>query len=128
MATMWNLQQECEPNAANAIHAESSEAGPELMQFGHFKIDVVARTASLNGHDLHLSVEEFDVLMFLTEHRQRLVTSHTVLKSCTPKGLRETEFLKNLLSLRSKLEAAGSGKHYLRAEPWVIYRFDPTAL
>jgi len=128
MATMWNLQQGCDGNAANTIHAETCDASPELMQFGHFKIDVVARTASLNGHDLHLSTEEFDVLMFLTEHRQRLVTSHTVLKSRNTKGMHETEFLKTLLSLRTKLEAAGSGKHYLRAEPWVIYRFDPTAL
>lgn len=34
-------------------------------------------------------------------------------------------FLAVLLSLRKKLDAAGDGKHYLRAEPWVVYRFDP---
>jgi hypothetical protein len=30
------------------------------------------------------------------------------------------------MSLRKKLVAAGQGKHYLRTEPWVVYRFDPT--
>jgi hypothetical protein len=32
-----------------------------------------------------------------------------------------------LISLRKKLDAAGPGKHYLRTEPWIIYRFDPTS-
>jgi hypothetical protein len=31
-----------------------------------------------------------------------------------------------LLSLRKKLDEAGAGKHYLRTEPWIVYRFDPT--
>ena len=32
---------------------------------------------------------------------------------------------KSLDFLRKKLDAAGPGKHYLRTEPWVIYRFEP---
>jgi hypothetical protein len=39
--------------------------------------------------------------------------------------LRQTQFLRVLLSLRKKLEAAETGQQYLRTEPWVIYRFDP---
>ncbi|HKD13048.1 MAG TPA: winged helix-turn-helix domain-containing protein [Candidatus Angelobacter sp.] len=97
-----------------------------IIRFGDFRIDLRCRQATLRDHDLELTSEEFDVLVFLTRHHQSVATSHTLLTTNAGENqFRRTEFLKVLLSLRNKLDAAGDGIHYLRMEPWVIYRFDP---
>jgi two-component system, OmpR family, KDP operon response regulator KdpE len=99
-----------------------------MIESGDFKIDLAARTVTLRSENLLLTAEEFDVLLFLAGHPQRMVTPHTMLATnWTANGPRQTEFLKVLMSLRKKLDAAGQGKHYLKTEPWIIYRFDPTS-
>lgn len=99
----------------------------DIVESGDFRIDTGNRTVALLGENLELSPEEFDVLMFLLNHPQRLITPHTVLATnWTIDQRRQTAFLRVLLSLRKKLDAAGQGKHYLRTEPWVVYRFDPS--
>jgi DNA-binding response OmpR family regulator len=99
----------------------------DVIESGDFRIDIGSRTVTLRGEKLELTSEEFDVLVFLINHPQRLVTPHTMLAtSWATNQPRQTEFLRVLLSLRKKLDAVGAGKHYLRAEPWVTYRFDPT--
>lgn len=99
-----------------------------MIESGDFKIDLDERTVALRDQELRLTSEEFDVLVFLGGHRQSLVTPHTMLATTwTANRVRKTEFLRVLISLRQKLDAAGPGQHYLRTEPWVIYRFDPTS-
>jgi two-component system KDP operon response regulator KdpE len=108
--------------------AEDSAPLTEKIEFGDFRIDLDKRTATLDGQELRLTPEEFDVLVFLSNHPQSMVTPRTTLAaSWTANRLRQPEFLTTLISLRKKLDAAGPGKHYLRTEPWVIYRFDPTS-
>ena len=107
---------------------EQSASLTGMIESGDFKIDLTARSVTLRGEDLPLTSEEFDVLVFLAGHPQRLVTPHTMLATnWTANGLRQTEFLRVLMSLRKKLDVAGHGKHYLKTEPWIIYRFDPTS-
>jgi DNA-binding response OmpR family regulator len=108
-------------------HADPSLKG--TIEAGDFKIDLRRRSATLAGRELDLTSEEFDVLVFLAGHRQRLITPRTLLAtSWTEDRVRQTQFLRVLMSLRGKLESAVAGKHYLRTEPWVVYRFDPTSL
>lgn len=108
--------------------AEQSVALTGIIESGDFKIDLATRKVTLRGEDLSLTSEEFDVLVFLAGHPQRLVTPHTMLAtSLSANGFRQTKFLRVLMSLRKKLDAAGHGKHYLQTEPWIIYRFDPTS-
>ena len=97
-----------------------------IIESGDFMIDLDERTVILRRQGLRLTSEEFDVLVFLIGHPQRLVTTHTMLAtSWTANRLRRTEFLRVLISLREKLDAVGQGKHYLGTEPLVVYRFDP---
>jgi DNA-binding response OmpR family regulator len=97
-----------------------------MIKSGDFHIDIDKRTVTLRGQQLELTSEEFDVLVFLASHPRSLVTPHTMLATgWTVNRPQHTEFLTTLISLRKKLDAAGPGKHYLRTEPWVIYRFDP---
>lgn len=108
--------------------AEDDLSLRNVIESGDFRIDVGSRTVRLCGEELELGSEEFEVLMYLVDHPHRLITTHTVLAtSWTKNPPRQTEFLRVLLSLRKKLDAAAPGRHYLRTEPWVVYRFDPIA-
>lgn len=106
-----------------------SRAGEaETIAAGDFRMDLENRTAMLRGRPLQLTGEEFDLLMFLIDHPRKLVTQQTRLATnWAGHGLRQTEFLRVLLSLRKKLDSEGSSQHYIRTEPWVLYRFDPGA-
>ena len=98
----------------------------DVLEVGEFRINIRNRTVALCDHNVELTSEEFDVLVFLVSHRQRLVTPHTLLTTnWATHQRRQIEFLPALLSLRKKLDAASAGKPYLRTEPWVVYRFDP---
>jgi two-component system KDP operon response regulator KdpE len=100
----------------------------ETIAAGDFRIDLGNRTATLRGRPLQLTGEEFDLLMFLIDHPRKLVTQQTRLATnWAGHGLRQTEFLRVLLSLRKKLDSESSSQHYIRTEPWVFYRFDPGA-
>ncbi|MBZ5663011.1 MAG: hypothetical protein LAO30_00260 [Acidobacteriia bacterium] len=126
--TLWQLFAKTRDRAAERKTAEERAAPTGTIESGDFKIDLAARTVTLRGQGLLLTSEEFDVLVFLAGHPRRLVTPNTTLAtSWAANGLRQTGFLKALLSLRKKLDAAGHGKHYLRTEPWVMYSFDPTS-
>ena len=131
MARNWNLRKifaEKKNKTAERETAEQSVSLTGMIESGDFKIDLAARTVTLRSQNLSLTAEEFDVLVFLAGHPQRMVTPHTMLTtSWTANRLRQTEFLRVLMSLRKKLDAAGQGKHYLKTEPWIIYRFDPTS-
>jgi DNA-binding response OmpR family regulator len=115
------------PQKEGVVDIDPSLKG--TIEAGDFRIDMTRRSVALCGRELDLTSEEFDVLVFLAGHRQRLITPRTLLAtSWSEHRVRQTEFLRVLMALRSKLEtAAGPGKRYLRTEPWVIYRFDPTS-
>ncbi len=101
-------------------------ADPATIQAGDFCIDCSSHTVTLRGHEVLLSAEEFELLVYLVSHPKKLVTPSTVLATNWPgQRVRQTEFLRVLLSLRKKLEQHGS--HYIRTEPWVLYSFDPHA-
>ncbi len=105
---------------------QGSEDGTEIIVTGDFRIDRKTRSATVRGHQVQLTAGEFDVLVFLTSHHKQVVTSRTTLslKSET-QGVRQTEFLRNLLSLRKKLEEEVPDNHYVQTEAWVLYDFDP---
>jgi DNA-binding response OmpR family regulator len=126
MAGSWSLRQLFGQNVRQQVEKVEGAGSTEMVAIGDFTINAAERTAAVLGEELGLTSEEFDVLMFLTTHPQRCVTSHTILAtSWTGDRLHQTEFLKALFSLRKKLDAVATGKQYLRTEPWVIYRFDP---
>lgn len=95
-----------------------------VIEIGDFRIDLARRSVTLRGRELRLAPDEFDLLVFLTSHPKKMVTPATTLSTNWPgQGVRQTDFFRVLLSLRKKLDE--SGTHYLRTEPWIVYRFDP---
>lgn len=129
MTGLWAFRQLfTNTSKSERVIAEERVSIAQVIESGAFKIDLSRRSASLGEQELQLTSEEFDVLVFLSGHPQKLVTPNTVLSTnWSSNGSRHTQFLRVLLSLRAKLEAAEPGQHYLRTEPWVLYRFDSSS-
>src|SRR5215831_5842466 len=129
MAATWSLRQLFAAGAKENARSEENRAVGEVVEIGDFRIVTRKHSATLRGQELGLSSEEFDVLLFLTSNPQRFVTPQTMLATNWTNGRpHQTEFLRVLLSLRRKLETAAAGQQYLKTEPWVIYRFDPSTV
>lgn len=106
--------------------SELANGDEGIIEAGEFRVDLQERTASVRGHELHLTPAEFQVLVFLTTHKKQLVSSRTNLSTRTLDGhITQSEFLPALLSLRKKLEQEVPNGHYLRTETWVLYDFQP---
>ena len=104
-------------------HRESRKA---VLEVGDFTIDLARRTAIVRGREISLNDAEFDLLVFLTTHRRKVVTPRTLLITrWAQREARQEDFLPVLLSLRKKLESAIPGQHYVRIEPWMLCRFEP---
>jgi DNA-binding response OmpR family regulator len=131
MTRSWSLLQavaRSPDRASERDTVQESVSSTGMIESGDFRINLDERTVALRGQELRLTSEEFDVLVFLVGHRQSLVTPDTLLATTwTANQVRRTEFLRALLSLRKKLDASGPDQHYLRTEPWIIYRFDPAS-
>jgi DNA-binding response OmpR family regulator len=101
------------------------ENSADIIESGDFRIDLQSREASVRGQELRLSDEEFELLVFLIGHPTRIITPHTRLSTqWRRKPVHQAEVLRVLTQLRKKLEFAGC-PHYIRTEPWIVYRFDP---
>jgi two-component system KDP operon response regulator KdpE len=110
---------------------KKSEANndPHLVEVGDFRIDLDNRSVRIRDHELSLSPEEFDLLVFMAAHPKRIITSHTKLSTlCGNHQVRQVEMLPTLLSLRKKLQTVADGSRYIRTEPWICYRFEPEAV
>ena len=127
MAGTWSLRQLFATGIKQNTETAETQSAAAVVEIGDFKIDTRRHAATLQGEPLDLTGEEFDVLVFLTTNPQSFVTPQTVLATNWTGGrLHQTQFLQVLFSLRRKLESAAVGQQYLKTEPWVIYRFDPT--
>jgi len=99
----------------------------EIIQAGDFRIDLQSRRVTVRGHEVQLTQEELDLLVFLTTHPKKVVTPSTRLVTrARGNPVRQAQFLRVLLGLCRKIEPDNS-HHYIRTEPWVFYRFDAGA-
>jgi two-component system KDP operon response regulator KdpE len=88
------------------------------------EIDLAARRVRRDGHDVHLTPIEYDLLRLLARNRGRLLTHRTLLSEVWgPQYADDTQALRtHIANLRRKLEPAG-GPHYIRTDARVGYRF-----
>lgn len=107
--------------------AKADDAGAEdIVSVGDFRLDFAARRAMVRGQELRLTGEEFEMLVFLVGHPRSVITPQTRLNTRWGRSLvRQADFLRVLAQLRKKLASIEGCSHYLRTEPWVVYRFDP---
>lgn len=100
---------------------------PTKFEDGDFMIDPSTREVLVKGGSVHLTPKEFDLLVFLFQNRNKVITHRAILTAIWGGNFTEqTEYLRVFIGqLRKKVEPDPSKPRYLRTEPWVGYRFDP---
>jgi two-component system KDP operon response regulator KdpE len=100
------------------------ERATQAVEAGDFVVDALAHTVTLQGHPIHLTPKEFDLLLFLARNDGKVVTHRVLLTAVWgAQSAHQPEYLRVFVGqLRKKLEAT-AGKEYIQTEPWVGYRF-----
>lgn len=99
-----------------------------IVNAGDFKLDHSKREVSVDGNEIHLTPKEFELLAYLIEHSDRVITHRTLLSKIWGGDYTEqTEYLRVFIgNLRKKIEPTPSKPRYILTEPWVGYRFTPS--
>jgi two-component system KDP operon response regulator KdpE len=104
---------------------DANEPATGRVQRGEFTIDFDRHRVARGDQELRLTPKEFDLLVLLVRHPNRVLTHHTILTAIWGgPAAAQTEYLWVLVGqLRKKLEPDPSRPRYLISEPWVGYRF-----
>jgi two-component system KDP operon response regulator KdpE len=108
---------------ANLRKTANVEAAPTQITVGDIYIDTSSRTVRVQGAEIHLTPKEFDLLLILTTHPNRVLTHKFLLRQIWgAAGEDQPEYLRVLIAqLRKKLDPADSSR-YIESEPWIGYR------
>jgi two-component system, OmpR family, KDP operon response regulator KdpE len=103
---------------------------PELktkIEEGDFRIDLDAHSVAVAGREVHLTPKEFDVLVYMAQHPNKVLTHRAILNAVWGStSVEQNEYLRVFVGqLRKKLEPETSSPKYILTEPWVGYRFEP---
>jgi len=111
---------------ANLRRFSPQEAEEQDIVVGDFKVDLAGHRVFVRGEEVRLTPKEFDLLVHLAKHPDKVVSHAVLLRSVWgPQSVNQNEYLRVFIGqLRKKLEA-GTEKHYIQTEPWVGYRFTP---
>ena len=98
---------------------------PVVIEVGDFRLDNARRTVTVLEKEVHLTPKEFDLLAYLIEHHDRVITHRSLLaKVWGGEYTEQTEYLRVFVgTLRKKIEPTPSKPRYILTEPWVGYRF-----
>ena len=90
-------------------------------------MDAAAHLVQIDGETVSLSPKEFDLLVYLVRHPNKVVTHRALLSAVWgANSTEQPEYLRVFVGqLRKKLEPDGSSPRYILTEPWVGYRFEP---
>jgi two-component system KDP operon response regulator KdpE len=107
--------------------AVTKEDSAEPLEDGDFYISPQARLVRVRGKEIHLTPKEFELLVFMARHPNKVLT-HRVLLNAVWGGesVQQPEYLRVFINqLRKKIESGGKPQ-YIVTDPWVGYRFHPT--
>ena len=99
-------------------------AGKPIVK-GTLTIDRERHRVIRGDTEIRLTPKEMELLVFLTQHADRVLTHRVLLKTLWgPHAVDQPEHLRVLIaSLRKKIEDDPSRPRYIVTEPWVGYRF-----
>ena len=108
---------------ANLRKTAHEEPAPAVLTVGDIYIDTSSRTVRVRGTEIHLTPKEFDLLLLLTHHPNKVLTHKFLLRQIWGKaGDDQPEYLRVLIAqLRKKLDSTDSSR-YIESEPWIGYR------
>lgn len=107
-----------------ALRHAGGTAHGATATIGDIAIDFDQRLVRVGGELVQLTPREYDVLKYLIQHRDRVLTHANVIRAVWgPEYATEAQYLRNVvLGLRRKLEADPSKPRYLLTEPGIGYR------
>jgi two-component system, OmpR family, KDP operon response regulator KdpE len=112
---------------ANLRRASATEESTsEPVEQGDFYINPESRLVKVRGAEIHLTPKEFDLLVYMARHPNKVLT-HRVLLNAVWGGesVQQPEYLRVFINqLRKKIEESETPK-YIVTDPWVGYRFEP---
>jgi len=103
------------------------DAQVKMVLTGDFQVDLEARTVKVRNEELHLTPKEYELLVYLIQHPNKVLT-HRILLGAIWGGdyVEQTEYLRVFIGqLRKKIESDHSKPRYIITEPWIGYRFNP---
>lgn len=107
----------------------STEPENAPIKVGDFYIDSEKHRVEVGGHEIKLSPKEFDLLFYMAQRPERVLTHRMLLTAMWgPHAVEQPESLRVLVAqLRRKIEPGPEPKYVIN-EPWVGYRFQPGPL
>lgn len=102
-------------------------AQPPVITAGDLEIDIAHRRVTRAGEEVDLTKTEFEILAYLAQNADRVVTSKMILEHVWgPEYVEDTPTLRVHIShLRKKIEPYPSVPRYILTEPGVGFRFSP---
>ena len=96
----------------------------ESFEAGDFRIDLEDHQIYVQGHSVHLTPKEFELLAHMIMNHDRVLTHHALLgRVWGGEYTEQTEYLRVFVgNLRKKIEPDPSKPRYILTEPWVGYR------
>jgi two-component system KDP operon response regulator KdpE len=114
---------------ANLRRTPKEQEPSGLVEVGDFRIDLATRSVLVAGRELKLTPKEFDLLLYLSQHPNRVIPHRTLLAAVWgANSTEQPEYLRVFIGqLRKKVESDPAEPRYLLTERWVGYRFEPGA-
>lgn len=105
--------------------ASGAPTTPPVICAGDLEIDLAQRRVTRGGEEIDLTRTEFDILAYLAQNADRVVTSKMILEHVWgPEYGEDTQTLRVHVShLRKKIEPHPSVPRYILTEPGVGFRF-----
>ena len=100
----------------------------EFIELGDFCVDLTAHRVKVCGKEVHLTPKEFELLAFLLRNAGRVLTHKTLLLAVWGRMYVDQPQTVRVLvrQLRQKIEPRPITPTYLKSEPWIGYRFEPS--
>lgn len=106
--------------------AATEESSQEVIEQGDFYVNPESRQVRVAGKEVRLTPKEFDLLVFMARHPNKVLT-HRVLLNAVWGGesVQQPEYLRVFINqLRKKIEPQETPR-YILTDPWIGYRFQP---
>jgi DNA-binding winged helix-turn-helix (wHTH) protein len=105
------------------ISGSSFRGNACTVRFGKFRIDRGGRELLLGDEPIALQPKSFDLLLYLIDHRDRLVPKEELLRELWPGVIVMEGSLQRVISLLRQALRAGGCEDYIRTHHRVGYRF-----
>lgn len=114
---------------ATLRRAPTDKKEDSLLEVGDFSIDLTSYKILVRGAEVHLTPKEFELLAYLVKNHGKVLTHRNLLAAVWGGNYTEqTEYLRVFLgNLRKKIESNPAKPQYILTEPWIGYRFNPSA-